>query len=224
MSGGAGASPWPPCRLCGASVVQDFAEVNRRRFASCEACGLIQLAAEQRLDPVRERAEYATHRNDPADPRYRAFLERLCLPLAEVLHPDAEGLDYGSGPGPTLSALLGGRGFAVRNYDPFFAPDAELLSRTWDFIACTETVEHFHEPGAEFERLHRMLRPGGWLAVMTGIFDGDRDFAGWRYAREASHVCFYRPETMAWIAGRFGYRMLVPHPNVRLFQSPETEG
>jgi hypothetical protein len=165
-----------------------------------------------------ERAHYGTHENDPSDPGYRSFLSRLADPLAERLPPGAEGLDYGSGPGPTLSVMLEERGFAVRLYDPFFAPDAMALERSYHFITATEVVEHFFHPRQEFDRLHGMLRPGGWLGIMTEVFREERDFATWRYARDPTHVCFYAPETMAWIARHYGWSAVWPHPNVVLFQ------
>jgi 2-polyprenyl-3-methyl-5-hydroxy-6-metoxy-1,4-benzoquinol methylase len=50
-------------------------------------------------------------------------------------------------------------------FDPLFFPDPEPLGDLYDFITCTETIEHFHRPAEEFARLDRMLRPGG---VMQG--------------------------------------------------------
>jgi hypothetical protein len=99
--------------------------VHGRRYGTCAACGLIQVTREDHLTPAAERAHYGTHRNDPADPGYRTFLDRLCAPLVQRLPPGAEGLDYGSGPGPTLSVMLEEQGFPMRVYDPHFADDAE---------------------------------------------------------------------------------------------------
>jgi SAM-dependent methyltransferase len=212
----------PACPLCRAPTVGDFAVAHGRRYGACTACGLIHLVAEQRLDPVAERAHYLTHQNDPADPGYRSFLNRLAEPLTAQLSAGAEGLDYGSGPGPTLAVMLREQGFRMRLYDPCFAPDPDVLDHAYDFITCTETAEHFFDPAAEFARLDRMLRPGGWLGIMTEVYRDHQPLAQWRYARDPTHACFYRPETMTWIAGRFGYRMLEPHPTVRLFEKPST--
>ena len=70
----------------------------------------------------------------------------------------------------------------------------------------------------EFERLDELLRPGGWLAVMTTMRDDTRDFAGWWYVRDFTHVCFYRPRTMEWIARAHAWQLELPHPNVALFR------
>lgn len=211
---------WPACRLCRSSTVTDFAVAHGRRYGTCQTCGLIQLAAEQHPDPAAARAHYLTHHNDPTDAGYRSFLHRLAGPLVAHLPTGAQGLDYGSGPGPTLSAMLEEQGFRVRLFDPIFAPDASALQETYDFITCTETMEHFLHPAGEFERLDRMLRPGGWLAIMTEVYREQTPFTQWRYARDPTHVCFCQSETMTWLAERFGYRMLEPHETVRLFQKP----
>ena len=41
-----------------------------------------------------ERAKFDLHRNNPADPRYRAFLARLASPLCEGLPAGSSGLDF----------------------------------------------------------------------------------------------------------------------------------
>ena len=96
----------------------------------------MHLAHTQRLSPERELAHYNTHQNSPGDPRYRAFLDQLAAPLMARLPSGAEGLDFGSGPGPALSVIFGEHGFPTSIYDPFFAPDPLLLTRDYDFVSC----------------------------------------------------------------------------------------
>jgi hypothetical protein len=206
------------CPLCHSATVSPFAEAHGRRFHRCPACGLVFVDPAQWPSAAEERAHYGTHENDPSDPGYRGFLSRLADPLAERLPAGAEGLDYGSGPGPTLSLMLAERGFAMRIFDPFFAPDPTALERRYDFITATEVAEHFFRPREEFDRLDGLLRPGGWLGVMTEVLREDRDFATWRYVRDPTHVCFYAPETIDWIARHYGWSAAWPHPNVVLFE------
>lgn len=165
-----------------------------------------------------EAEEYAHHRNEPADPRYRRFLSKLVDPLASRLAPNASGLDYGSGPGPAGAAMLRERGHRVREYDPIFSPDGRALEETYDFIFCAEVVEHFHRPLREFERLHALLRPGGWLGVMTCFQTDDAAFASWHYRRDPTHVAFYRPRTFVTLAARFGWRCEIPAKDVALLR------
>jgi SAM-dependent methyltransferase len=185
-----------PCPLCRTARTRAYASTHHRDFFECEECRLVFVAPAQRLDAAAERARYETHRNDPGDDGYRAFLDRLCAPLVARLPTGAEGLDYGSGPGPTLSIMLAGHGHPTAHYDPFFAPAADVLRRTYDFVACSETLEHLYDPAAELARIDALLRPGGWFGVMTSVWTDDRPFGEWWYARDPTHVCFYRDATM----------------------------
>ena len=146
------------CPLCGGSSRPFFRE-GEREYLRCGACALTFVPARGHSDPARERERYAQHRNAPEDPGYRAFLDRLLGPLCAGLAAGSEGLDYGCGPGPTASRMLAERGFPVRDYDPFFAPDDGALRRTYGFIVCTEVLEHLRRPAEDFARLDGLLAP-----------------------------------------------------------------
>jgi len=219
----------PRCPLCGAErspvhggAGKEFGgriEVGEKEYFDCPGCGLIWMDPAHHLSPAAERARYETHRNQPDDPGYRAFLNRLARPLLDRIPASACGLDFGSGPGPTLSVMLEEVGCQLRIYDPFFAPHPEALESRYDFVTCTETVEHFRSPRQAFDQMARLLRPHGWLAVMTQPFTADLDFPKWWYVRDPTHVAFYRPQTMEWIADAYQWRLENPHPSVFLFQA-----
>ncbi len=208
------------CPLCAEPDPSPLVEAHGRAYYQCSRCRLVAVPAADRPSAAEERARYETHENDPADPRYRAFLDRLASPLLERLPAAAEGLDYGAGPGPALSQMIEEAGHPTAIYDPFFAPDRAALDRTYDFITCTETAEHFHAPGEEFSRLDALLRPGGWLGLMTEVRDESEPMESWWYARDPTHVCFYAPDTLRWLADHFGWAMERPHRNVALFRKP----
>lgn len=183
------------------------------------------------LDPVLwlaagdEHAHYLHHENDPSDPRYRNFLSRAAVPLLDRLTPGLSGLDYGCGPGPALAQMLTEAGHSVAVYDPFFFPDTTVLSATYDFITCTEAAEHFHRPAEEFDRLNAMLKPGGWLAIMTCFQTDDARFANWHYRRDPTHVVFYREQTFQVIARQRGWSCNSPVKDVVLIQKqPKRSG
>ncbi|MBT5832948.1 MAG: class I SAM-dependent methyltransferase [Candidatus Latescibacteria bacterium] len=212
-------SPKPlSCPLCKSIDVHSFEQAHQRDYFGCDVCKLVFLNPEQRLDYRDEIARYEAYENDPTDIGYRDFLSRVADPLANVLQLGAMGLDYGCGPGPTLSLLLEEKGFPTTNYDPAFVPEKSVLRRSYDFITCTETVEHFFYPDEELDRLDHLLRPGGWLAVMTEVWSEACTLADWSYARDPTHVCFYHQKTMVWIAEHCGWQMQSPHRNVFLFQ------
>lgn len=219
-----------PCSLCGHPVCghpgcspPELAlapPTGGRALLDCPVCGLLLAPPSERLGAEEERARYETHENDPTDPRYRAFLDRLARPLAERLAPGARGLDYGSGPGPTLSLMMTERGFPTVDWDPFFAPDpAPLEAGPYDFVTCTETAEHFFEPGREFQRLAELIRPGGWLGIMTDPVPGEEIPPNWYYLRDPTHVAFYRERTLTWIAARFEWAMERPERRIILYRT-----
>ncbi len=217
----------PPsdCPVCDAGPARPFLTVDSLGYWRCPACLATFLDAAHFPDARAERARYLLHNNDPQDPGYRNFLNRLARPLLEKLAPARQGLDYGCGPGaPALAQILAEAGHSIRLYDPFFHPDASALEQTYDFIACTEAVEHFHHPSREFARLDALLRPGGWLGVMTRFLTDDTRFAGWHYRRDETHVVFYRPETFRRIAARFGWQCEIPADNVVLMRKSISSG
>ena len=93
-------------------------------------------------------------------------------------------------------------GFEVFLYDPFFYPDKDVLTKQYDFITCTETVEHFHNPWKEFNTLNTILKPNGWLGVMTSFLTTDVMFENWYYRRDPTHVTFYSEKTFQVIASQ----------------------
>jgi 2-polyprenyl-3-methyl-5-hydroxy-6-metoxy-1,4-benzoquinol methylase len=167
-----------------------------------------------------ERSRYELHQNSPSDEGYRAFLNRLVDPLCEVLPPNAQGLDFGCGPGPTLSAIMSERGYTVRNFDPFFFPDATYREQRYDFVTATEVLEHMFTPATEIRGLLNLIKPNGWLALMTSVRTPDVDFENWHYPFDPTHVAFFSARSFEWIQRHWKLEMLIPHPNVRLFRKP----
>lgn len=212
--------PSRTCAVCREGELHHFATVEQKCYERCPLCLATLLAPEHLPAPEVERAHYLNHENDVGDPGYRAFISKLVEPLAERLRPGARGLDYGCGPGPAAAGMLRERGFAVALYDPFFEPDQSVLEQRYDFIICSETAEHFHRPGEEFDRLGAMLDEGGILAIMTCFQDDDAAFARWHYRRDPTHVVFYRAQTLAFVAGQRGLRIEFPVKDIVLMVRP----
>lgn len=208
------------CPLCH-SEADWFLTADSMDYFRCPTCALRFVDAAVRPHRSAEFAHYQHHENDVDDPRYRAFLSRLADPLLKMLKPGSVGLDYGCGPGPALAAMLCEAGHKMDVSDPFFAPDPAPLSRQYDFITCTEVAEHFHDPAAEFKRLASMLRPGGFLGVMTCFQTEDARFEGWHYRKDPTHVVFYREETFRWIARKLDWHVQFPRKDVAVLSSSE---
>ena len=208
------------CPLCGADGASLFHRDARREYFRCSVCSLVFVPGRGQVSAADEKRHYDQHENDPADLRYRAFLSRLSAPLVPRLRPGDSGLDFGCGPGPTLSVMLAEVGFSMALYDPIYAPDPAVFSATYDFITASEVIEHFREPGFELERLRQLIRPGGWLALMTKRVLNAEAFAKWHYITDPTHVSFFSDETFRWIAGQWNAKLELVGPDVALLQMP----
>lgn len=208
------------CPLCASTDTGPFHRDGRRDYHRCRRCALVFVPPDQRLGSAEEKAVYDQHQNAPDDPGYRRFLSRLFDPLRERLPPGARGLDFGAGPGPTLSVMFEEVGHPMAIYDPFYAPDTSVLERRYDFITATEVVEHLFAPGRELVRLAAMLPSGGWLGLMTKRVTDQVAFTRWHYILDPTHVTFFSEATFVWLAARLGMRVEFPAADVALLQRP----
>ncbi len=206
------------CPLCKRPQSIFFLQERHRIYRRCEVCLLVFVPPAWHLDAQAEKAEYDLHRNHPEDSGYRRFLSRLSMPLRERLPVAARGLDFGSGPGPTLAPMLAEDGFRMELYDPFYAPDTSVLNARYDFVTCTEVVEHFRFPGREFSRLWSLLLPGGWLGIMTKLVIDQAAFARWHYKNDLTHVAFFSRQTFRFLEKKLRARLQLIEPDVILMQ------
>jgi hypothetical protein len=208
------------CPLCRHDRHLPYHQDAHRPYRQCEHCRLVFVPPEYRLAPDAERAYYDLHRNDPCDSGYRNFLARLFAPLRERVPAPAQGLDFGSGPGPTLSLMFREAGYEMAIYDPYYAADTTLLQRQYDFITASEVVEHLYAPGEELARLQALLRPGGWLGLMTKLVIDQTAFSRWHYTHDPTHVCFFSRETFVWWSRQSGCELDFVGKDVILLRAP----
>lgn len=173
-----------------------------------------------RLSGSEERRIYELHENTEDDPGYRRFLSKLADPLLKRVDGGSTGLDFGCGPGPVLAGMLVEAGMTMRLFDPFFQPDPSVLEEQYDFITCTEVVEHLHAPAEVFRTLDTLLKPGGWLGIMTCFQTDDDRFANWHYRRDPTHVVFYREQTFRVLAEQHDWHLEIPAKDVAMLRKP----
>lgn len=205
------------CPLCRAEAVEEYYRDQRRSFLICRCCQLIFVPSTQHLSEIDEKTAYDHHQNSPTDPAYRRFLSRLFLPLKDRLAPNSHGLDFGSGPGPTLSIMLEEVGHTVTLYDHFYAKNSMALQQPYDFITATEVIEHLHDPATILPTLWNLLKPGGHLGFMTKLVRDQAAFATWHYKNDLTHVCFFSRETFDWLANQWQADLKFFHSDVMIF-------
>ncbi|CAN5547202.1 hypothetical protein BH09GEM1_BH09GEM1_09430 [soil metagenome] len=205
------------CPLCRATDPVVLPENLERLYFRCPVCDLVFVHPDDRPQPAEESARYLAHQNSRDDAGYVDFLRRIADPVCARMPVGSRGLDVGCGPVPVLAELLTERGRPTRYYDPLFHPAEDVFLDRYDFVTCTEVVEHAHEPATLFTQLIGALRPGGTLGVMTSLLDAQTTFATWWYRRDLTHVCFFSEVTMRWIGRRWSLDVDIPVPNVVLF-------
>lgn len=191
---------------------------KQRPYYHCRVCNLVFVPAAYHLSAAAEKAHYDLHENSPADARYRRFLGRLFDPLVERLPPYSHGLDFGCGPGPTLSVMLEEVGHTVTIYDQFYAPYPAVFAQQYDFITATEVVEHLQRPWLELNRLWDCLKIGGTLGLMTKLFLDAHTFKDWHYKNDPTHSCFFSRQTFRWLAAQWQTQAEFIGPDVILFK------
>ena len=186
----------------------------------CGVCGLVFVPERYHLSAEAQKTVYDSHQNSPLDDGYRRFLTRLSVPLLERLTPQSKGLDFGSGPGPTLSVMLEDFGHRVALYDLYYAEDPAVLEDQYDFITCTEVIEHIARPRVVLEKLWALLKPGGYLALMTKQVTDEASFSRWHYKNDLTHISFFSRQTFAYLGSIWSVEPLFIGADVIIFRRP----
>ncbi len=193
------------CPLCHSKSISEYLSLSKAYYSICDICSLIYLDAQFFMKPKAERHRYAQHNNTIENSGYVNFFKPLIKELNSRLTSPSIGLDYGCGPGPVLSELLIKQGYVVDVFDPFFFPNCKFKEE-YNFILCTEAMEHFFYPKVEFEKMAKLLKnKESSLYLMTEIWQkkSKLEFERWYYRRDPSHVCFYQEETILYLADTF---------------------
>lgn len=210
------------CRLCRGETLIFFQAQKpfRADYYRCQVCDLVQMDELSLLSAKSEKSHYKMHENHKREQGYIDFLDRCLVPTMEYLEKGMHGLDFGCGPYPMLAELMGERGFPMDYFDPYFFPETAHLKENYTFVTATEVVEHFNDPTLSWRQLVNKVAPGGILSIMTSILYSGIEFEGWHYRRDETHVCFYSPKTVSWLAQAFGLDILSFPKNVVIFRKP----
>lgn len=206
------------CPLCWSDQTKIFSD-ETEVYHRCSDCDLIFIDPHYYLNQKEERNFYRTHENSIENEGYIIFLNRLMAPFEKELHLGQVGLDYGCGPGPTLSILFERKGYLMDIYDPFFFPNEEIFTKEYDFISMTEVIEHLHHPRKDLKRIINLLKKDGYLGLMTKLFNDNIDFNNWYYRKDPTHVIFFTKQTFNWIERYFSLDLIFEdHDNVFIFK------
>ena len=205
------------CTVCKNNKLDFFLKVKDLDYWQCNFCKATMLDPINFISSNKEKKHYLKHNNEINDTRYRTFLSNLILPLKDKISIDDMGLDYGCGYAPALADILKKDGLNVEVYDPFFFKNENIFSRKFNFITCSEVVEHFFKPYEEFNKIDSLLAKNSWLGIMTSFMTEDYMFKNWYYRRDPTHVVFYKKITFKIIANQRNWKINFPSKNIVLF-------
>lgn len=207
------------CPLCNTQLKTIFFSEKEQIYYKCPGCDAVVKDNKLYLPSQAEKERYQLHNNDIFDPRYREFVSPITNAIRkDFLSEDAIGLDFGAGEGSAITQVLKENNYQLNLYDPFFYPDKSVLNRTYDYIICCETMEHFHFPYKEFTLLKGLLKPYGKLYCMTHILRETISFPDWYYKNDPTHVFFYTEKTLYWIAESLGFKKVVIEDRLIVFE------
>ena len=209
------------CHLCKSDDTRKIYTDKQRSYYLCSNCKLIFVSSIDFLNAKEEKLRYDFHENDIYNPGYRKWLNNIFVEVKNRIPKNAQGLDFGSGPEPSLSVLFGEVGYSVTNYDVFYAKNNSAFQRKYDFITASEVVEHLQEPQKELFRLWSCLKAGGVLGIMTGIWKDVEKFQSWVYKDDLTHICFFAKQTFIWLSKQWNAEITFIKKNLIIFKKPD---
>jgi len=210
------------CPFCFSDEIDLFVQEKDRDYLHCNKCDLVFVPRKDFISKKDEKAKYDRHQNSPQNQGYRDFLNRLLIPLCTFLPKKAKGLDFGSGPGPTLSIMMNELGFQMEIYDYFYHNTPKVFEQKYDFITTTEVIEHLHNPKDEIVKLWSCLKDGGVLGIMTSFRVRDEEFGNWYYKRDLTHVRFFTKTSFQWLADELKAELVIPQNDVVILKKRKT--
>ena len=195
------------CPLCEHPEINHYHSDKKRSYLQCDQCDLVFVPEQFQLTAELEKAEYDKHENDVSDQGYINFLSRLFTPMLERIGKRSHGLDMGCGPAPALAQQFEQQGHSMSLYDLYYFDQPEVLSKEYDFVTCTEVIEHIAQPKPFIEKLVTLLKSGAPLGLMTKLVISPERFAIWHYKNDPTHICFYSKQTFQFLADKYQLKL-----------------
>lgn len=208
------------CPLCTSDEAAHYSRDAARDYRQCSVCHLVFVSVDQHLSHEDEKSQYDFHQNDPLDANYRKFLSILAGPMLDRQGAAKSGLDFGSGPGPTLSLMFEEVGHTMKLFDIYYANDASIFDEAYDFITASEVVEHLSNPAKELDRLWHCLKSGGMLGIMTKRVTSKGAFESWHYKNDPTHISFFSEHAFNWLGSKWGTEPEFVSDDVVIFTKP----
>jgi hypothetical protein len=187
-------------------------------YSQCTNCKGIVLHRDLHLNAEDEKSRYLEHNNDVNDPRYQNFVKPLVDFVTEHLQTDKKVLDFGSGTAPVVSHLLRQKGYEPDQYDIYFAPETQNLTKKYNAIIACEVIEHFIQPAESYSLLFNLLEDSGYLVLKTSLFEENIDFSKWRYRRDPTHTFIHHRQTLSTIQKMWNWKLIAVNKDIIIYK------
>jgi 2-polyprenyl-3-methyl-5-hydroxy-6-metoxy-1,4-benzoquinol methylase len=222
------------CGACGSGRWRGAGEVCGKRFARCEACGVVRLYDRVAADQLHRLYAGYYPGADPSPDELRrqldnpTFAHRRRRLEAAVPAPRRQIFEVGCGDGNFL-AYLRGHGWQVHGSE-YDAETVALVRRRhgiglfvgdvadavppgapFQVVAAYHVLEHVYRPAEWLAAVRRMLGPGGVLHLQVpnqGSLTRRLTGPAWASVMFPQHVYFYTPRTLSTLLRRTGFAPL----------------
>jgi len=216
------------CPMCGAEAARRFGEKNGYTLFRCGACGFLY------LDPMPAAADFARlYAGESAAaiesyPKAASRRRRGAIKARKFAHyiRGRDVLDVGCGGGFVAGAMqrAGARAVGIDPNAPSIAyarrtfpacefhcgvlDDLIALGRKFDFLYCSEVIEHVADAEAFTAALADLCRPGGHVFITTpdiGHWRVPKDLLSWDLVDPPRHVRYFTVESLRRLLARHGF-------------------
>jgi len=208
------------CPWCDSTAAHRLFEEKGYPYDECASCGLIFLSTRLRRDAVRELYDSTTY-NASRDLRFERRRAEKQLAMVLPLPPGARVFEHGAGIGCFVSVCRqAGLEAAGCDLGQSSVEDAKRLNGvdlvlgdldavplapgSLDLFVSFNVLSHLYEPWRYFERIERLLKPGGRLFLRTGDRTGRMRRVRWGDWSAPQHVFHYHRELLRSMMKRAG--------------------
>lgn len=197
------------CKVCDTKTNEILISDFNKEYHVCSKCDCIFLDSKYYLSNEEEKYRYSKHDNHPQNSGYVKMFNDFLSIAVEPFLKEGVALDFGCGHGPVLADILKKRGFVVDVYDYYFYPDWEPVKDKYNLVTTTEVLEHIANPHSVFEVFSEIIKPGGFLALMTLFLPKEKSkFYNWWYPKDETHIVFYNEKTISFLAEKYGFEIV----------------
>jgi len=224
-----------PCRLCGSNDYRRLITKLGYDVVRCRRCGLVFVWPQPTAEELEALYSSGAYHAEIDEAERRRYAERRLDEIERLVPPLGRLLDVGCSRGYLLEAarergwqvagveinrrsveVARSRGLEVHRGT---LADAPFPPESFDVVTAFDVIEHLRSPRAFLARVHRLLRPDGFLVLTTPNIGGlvpratywlvARTLGAWEHPTPPGHLVQFSRHTLAALLSRSGFEVAV---------------